>query len=227
MPRKAPEQAFAEDGHPICGAKTRSGGRCMSRPVTGSIRCRMHGGKAPSGIASPSFRHGRYSTRLPVRLREAYLAARDDADLLGLTDEIALVESRLGDLLGVVESGESGEAWAALGAAWIRMKRHRMAGNVSGMTEALDEVEAIIGRGMADRAAWAEIRDLVGERRKLSEAEGRRRVQMQSMITIERLDLLVAHFVKAVQDEVSDPAALRRISEQLSLVLGPGPGALR
>lgn len=33
--------------HPACGAKTRSGAPCKSRPVIGRKRCRMHGGTSP------------------------------------------------------------------------------------------------------------------------------------------------------------------------------------
>lgn len=33
--------------HALCGAATRTGGTCRNPPVTGTNRCRMHGGSAP------------------------------------------------------------------------------------------------------------------------------------------------------------------------------------
>ncbi|MEL6859253.1 MAG: HGGxSTG domain-containing protein [Pseudomonadota bacterium] len=48
----------------ICGAKTRSGKPCQSRPMPNG-RCRMHGGKssgAPLGNKN-AIKHGRYSRR--------------------------------------------------------------------------------------------------------------------------------------------------------------------
>ena len=51
---------------PRCGARTRSGAPCRSPCVTGSARCRMHGGKgsgAPRGNRN-AFRHGCYSAEM-------------------------------------------------------------------------------------------------------------------------------------------------------------------
>jgi len=54
----------------ICGAKTRSGGRCQlpagwgtDHPGVG--RCKLHGGATPRGADSPHFRHGLDCRYLP------------------------------------------------------------------------------------------------------------------------------------------------------------------
>lgn len=39
-----------------CGARTRSGGRCAGRPMTGAARCRMHGGAAPQALRAAAVR---------------------------------------------------------------------------------------------------------------------------------------------------------------------------
>ena len=41
-----------------CGAKTRKDTPCLTRPVKGRRRCRMHGGTNPGAPRGP--RHGRY-----------------------------------------------------------------------------------------------------------------------------------------------------------------------
>jgi len=43
-----------------CGARTRQGTRCRKWGMSNG-RCRLHGGLTPRGLASPHFRHGRYS----------------------------------------------------------------------------------------------------------------------------------------------------------------------
>lgn len=60
----------------------------------------MHNGKAVAGIASPTFRHGRYSKAIPARLLDAYHNAVTDTELLSLRDDIGLVDALLTDALG-------------------------------------------------------------------------------------------------------------------------------
>mgnify|MGYP001592830945 FL=1 len=52
-----------------CGARTRAGGQCASRPVNGKARCRMHGG-ASTGPRTPQGRR-----RIGEGARARYIAA--------------------------------------------------------------------------------------------------------------------------------------------------------
>lgn len=45
----------------------RSGKRCRKSSMTDRTVCLLHGGKTPRGVASPHFRHGRYSILLRAR----------------------------------------------------------------------------------------------------------------------------------------------------------------
>lgn len=51
-----------------CGAKTRDGDPCKNWGRHPSGRCRMHGGKSRGGMASPSLKHGWYSTYFPYTM---------------------------------------------------------------------------------------------------------------------------------------------------------------
>lgn len=83
-----------------CGAKTRSGEPCKSPPVKGRERCRMHGGKSLSGVASPTFVHGQRSRyALTGALSERYLDALPDLDYLSNRDEIAVATGLIQGLL--------------------------------------------------------------------------------------------------------------------------------
>lgn len=50
-----------------CGAQTRDGDPCKNWSMPNG-RCRMHGGKAFRGIASPRHRHGFYSNDILCRV---------------------------------------------------------------------------------------------------------------------------------------------------------------
>ncbi|MBX7145687.1 MAG: hypothetical protein K1X44_00065 [Alphaproteobacteria bacterium] len=49
-----------------CGAKTRKGISCLTRPIKGKKRCRMHGGTnpgTPHGSLHGRYKHGFYSKK--------------------------------------------------------------------------------------------------------------------------------------------------------------------
>lgn len=74
-------------------------------------RCRLHGGLTPAGPASPHWKHGQDSRwgGLPKGLAERYLRSRSqlDRELLALTDDIALVEAQISEVLGKAMKRES------------------------------------------------------------------------------------------------------------------------
>jgi hypothetical protein len=94
----------------LCGARRRDGGECTQVAMANG-RCKMHGGKTPTGPALPQFKTGRYSKVLPAALLDRYQQALADPELLALTDEIALLDARLG---AVVTRPASTEAWAEI-----------------------------------------------------------------------------------------------------------------
>lgn len=88
----------------ICGAKTRSGEPCPNKPVTGSKRCRMHGGKSLSGVDSPKFKHGLYSKYAPQQIQEK-IDDYIEADPLDLTHELALTRALLAEWMSRYQDG--------------------------------------------------------------------------------------------------------------------------
>ncbi|CAN5692268.1 hypothetical protein BH24GEM1_BH24GEM1_31800 [soil metagenome] len=101
-----------------CSAKSkRSGEPCRSPAVTGRATCRMHGGTAPRGVASHSWRHGRYSKAVPARLLASYQDALGDPDLVALRDELALTDARMQEVLRALPADLSPidrDAWTEL-----------------------------------------------------------------------------------------------------------------
>lgn len=206
-------------GNPIrCGAKTRRGEPCRQYAMPNG-RCRMHGGSSPTGLAHPNTTHGRYSKHLPTRMLATYEHAQQDPELLDLRDDIALLDARLSDLLKRVDSGESGQLWKDLRAAW---KAVTTATTEDERSMALAELGPLIARGYMDTQAWGEIASLLERRRRLVESERKRLIEMQQMMTMSQAQLLIARLYDVVAQHVSDRTTLAAIGAGLQALAGAG-----
>lgn len=196
-------------------------------------RCRMHGGNHPTGIASPHFKHGRrskYLTAIPSRLRSGYEAARKRSDLLELNNEIALLDTRLADVLSRVDTGEAGKLWNDLQTALTAFQNAKAKGlaGVPEMNSRLAEIEGLIHRGAGDWAAWHEISRLLEQRRKLVESERKRAVEQQEVITSQQAYLLFNALLSVIHEHVTDRDTRARIqSEFIRLTSQEDSGRLR
>ena len=179
--------------------------------MQGKRVCQVHGGKTPSGIASPHYKTGRYSKVLPARLTARYEEAATDARLLELRDDIALLDARLADVLGRVDTGESGALWQQL----MRWRGEVIAaarvGDSVAKAAAMNALLDLVGQGHADYRAWAEVGAVLEQRRKLVESERKRLVEMQQVLTSEQALLLMRALLDSVKTHVTDRAALAAI----------------
>lgn len=200
-----------------CQAKAKhSGAQCRRRAVTGMRVCQVHGGVTPKGPASPHWTSGRHSKILPKRLLDDYLVARDDPDKLVLEDELALIDSRINDLLGRVDSGESGQLWTALRKTVRELEAAQRARDTVGVAAAVTTLVDTIKRGHGDVAAWRDVTDLIERRRRLVDAERKRLVAAQQMIGIEEALALMGLLVEAVRKHVRDDGALRAVTAEFA-----------
>lgn len=206
-----------------CTAKSkRTGERCKGQAVLGKSVCFQHGGATPSGPAASQFKHGRYSKLLPVRLAATYQQAVSDADLLALRDDIALVDARLGDILGRVDSGESGEAWRLAREAYKALTDGLAAGDTAASKAALSDLDGIIRRGQGDYAAWREVGDLLDRRERLVRSERRRLVELQQTMTIEQAMVFTGAVIALVDQHVTDQHARAAISDGIRRIVSAG-----
>lgn len=181
--------------------------------------CYHHGGRTLQGMASGTFKDGRHSKFLPPRLKETYQAARADDRLLELRDDISLLDARLTDVLKRVETGESGQLWVMIRQVWGDFTVAKLASKIPEMQEHLAILGDLIERGLADYAAWGEVRGLLEQRRKLVESERKRLVELQQVITTEQAMVLVSLLIDTVRKHVTDRDALAGISGDLARVL--------
>lgn len=202
----------------ICGAKTRSGRPCKSKAMPNG-RCRMHGGKIPRGSALPQTKHGRYSKDLPTRLGERFEAALADTELVQLGREIALVDSRLGELLEQITQDSTGAIFSALQKAWTKFVR---ASNPADKEQAFSDIGMLIEQGSGDWLKWQEVYGVLEQRRKLVESEAKRQVQLQQTLTATQAMNLLAAVTDTVRRHVRDADALKAISADIAGLVSAG-----
>lgn len=214
MPHPLPEGAARCQAH----SKT-SGEQCRQPAVPGKRVCHWHGGVSPSGVASGRYKTGKYSKDAPRRLVQHYEQALHDPELLSQREELALLDSRLLDVLRRVDTGESGQLWGRLGSAWNdlqvaqRLPDAEARGNA--MAQALQDIGEVITKGQTDWATWRELLDLMEGKRRLSESEQKRLVMMQQMVTAEQALVLVDQTVQAIKDALEEIVEDERIRRRV------------
>lgn len=188
-----------------CSATSkRSGERCKRAVTPGRNVCHYHGGASPIGVGSASFQSGRYSKALPAKLAERYEAALRDPELLSLRDEIALNDARIAELVGRLNTGESGERWDALAVQFGAVRALAQAGELEALGVALEALGETIHHGADDRGQWQAIADAIDLRRRLAGTEMARLVVLQQMLTAEQAWALLGAVEDVVLREVPD-----------------------
>ncbi len=219
---KALGQLLDADGKPICGIIKKDGKPCRGHAMPNG-RCYKHGGATPAGLASPNFKHGKYSSVVPGRMLARYQEAEQDPALLSLRSELALLDGRLFDLLGRVDTGESGRIWGKAQEAVLDLRAANLNKDQEAAGEALNRLIGIISKGHSDYAAWHEVHEVVDQRRRIAESERKRLVETHQMITTERALALMGAIVGAIKEEINDQKLLQRISARI-LGLAQGGG---
>ena len=189
-----------DSGRPICGAKRRADGQPCQRAPMPNGRCYLHGGKTPGGIASASWKHGKYSNALPNRMRADYEASLRDQDLLSLRHGISALDALVLDVIRVLDTGESGSLWAEVQSMKRTYEAASKAGNRIGAQTALEKMFAAIEHGASDARNRAEIAELLDKRRKLGDAERRRLIDMERFVDIATVTNALTVVLVSVRD---------------------------
>jgi hypothetical protein len=150
-----------------------------------SGRCHKHGGASLKGAAHPAYKHGlrsKYLKALPKQMAAGYRAALGDPGLLSLREEIALLTTRIMQLLDQLKDTPPGPDYDAV---------------------------------------WAELRDTILDRSRVTAAELRRLVLLRGVVMVEDALAWARALLEAARAEV-DPGQFRRLQEK-ALALLPAP----
>lgn len=208
------------------GKKRSTGQRCQAPAVRGRRFCRVHGGMHKAGPASPQYKHGRYSSIVPERMQDDVLRLLQDANLLELNEELALLKARTRDVLTRVELGESGKTWKAL-RAQVRLHDKAMrAGDAEEQAEALYEIRKLVLDGSHDWDTWEDVRSVVRDVTKVAESQRRRVLEQHHMITIDAAYAMLDSLVDAVRRSVTDEHTRDLVAAEFArIVHKPGVAA--
>jgi len=183
-------------------------------------RCRMHGGKSLSGLGSPNWKDGRRSKVLPRRMIADFQASLADENRLVLNEEIALIDTRINDVLKRVDSGESGPLWSMLRQAAHDYEAARRANDTTALVQAIALLLDLITRGHSDAGAWSEVSALVERRRRLVDSEAKRQAQTRELIHVSQALATMSLLVDAVHKHVHDRAVVRAVAGEFAKLTG-------
>jgi hypothetical protein len=147
-----------------------------------------------------------------------------DRELLALRDEIALVDTRLSQLLSGLETGETDALWGRLYEAYVELQAGWQANDGKIMLAALERMGQIIEAGGSQRDVWGEVYVILEQRRRLVESERKRLVAMQQMITAEQAIAMLARIQQVIVETVDDRNVLSSIIAEFKRLSTIEPG---
>lgn len=179
---------YDETGKPRCGAKNKRGTPCMKLPlVNGNGRCKTHNGNAVSGELHPSYTHGnrtRIRRYMPERLAEIYDNYTDDIELNDLDPNIKLIDARIDELLGRLESGDYGNNYKKINDEFDKLDTAIKEGDDVGIFIQMNALRKLIKDGSKDYQVWSEIVDLNMKRSQLLERKHKILLSSENAITV-------------------------------------------
>lgn len=203
------------------------GKQCEKPAIAGRDFCQLHGGKSgdlvgplnpawKGGASSDKLRLGRWADKLPSQLKGDYIEALRDPEILSLQDEIALVNTRIGEVLktatAYIDPNDLMAIVAALGSA-IAAKDQTL---IQAHYNALQTLASQHGNS---EKAWSYAMKLTDRRRSLVESEQRRLVQNNMFMAREQVQRYAATIVEIVTRHVHDRATLLAIGADVKTLM--------
>jgi hypothetical protein len=172
----------------------------------------MHGGKSLKGVASGTFKHGKYSKDLVANLQEGYQEELQDPKLTELRNEIAVARSYIREIM---REGESGKRWSDVEAAFWELNTAIDEGDPGGLRVSLERLHRIIRQGRRDWAHRSEIMQRVEALRRLTDSEHKHIIDSRMAVTHEQLAATLAAYVDIVAGVVNQEQ-LREINGRIA-----------
>lgn len=191
----------------VCGYATSSSNRQdpCPKPPAANGRCKTpgHGGAAKRGIAHPGYKHGKYSRYHPRRWTAVVERSMDDPGLQSLRRDLATAEAVINDLMHRIEDGAGTPAQHAE----LIGKARTLVAAIKSEDEELTnrvgpEVEMLLDQDFIEAPLRDELRDWLGLRKDLAEAESRRVQRLQQTETAESAERRVTSLGLAVRKNV-------------------------
>lgn len=199
-----------------CGAKLRNSHPpryCERYPMVNG-RCPLHGGKSLKGPASGTYQGKGFSKYFPSKkLGKIFARSFADPELTRLRKDLAIVETRLVELIQSLSSEESGILWKQLRKKHRELKRSKP--NSKKAPKLLHEIGELIESGASNHSIWKEIGQQIELRRRLLDSETKRVLTAHQVMTAEEVRMLIDTVATLIRDHVKDRKTLHKITEGL------------
>lgn len=199
-----------------CNATAKSTGKPCQREAMPNGKCWVHGGNSPKGIASGTFKHGRYSKYVPIGLMDTYNELFADPEALAMNHEIALVDTYITQLIESLGDYSSPELWEQLQAQVIEYKKAQKDDKGPLLEYILEQIEA----GASYVSKWDTLHKAVEQRRKLVADERKRRIEMEQFVDVQQAMTVVSGLLESVRENVKDRNVLNSIQADFVRLVG-------
>jgi hypothetical protein len=211
-------------GGKVCGAKRLSDGQPCQRRPSANGKCPKHGGHCLAGIASPSYKHGRlskYTKYLPAKMQGAYQESLNDPQLTSLMDSLALIETRVGQMLQALDK-KNAPPWGSLIQATAAYEDCKTPGAKKiAWRKIVDMVEAGEQVAFQTEAIWKEIKSLLAVKANITFVEAKARKDLQTMIPLDQVMAIYQAILEALKLNITDTTLLRAVTRDILSLMPP------
>ena len=172
--------------------------QCNAIAVQGKHVCRNHGGLSLEGAAHPMATTLMSSRKWPGRLAKRAEDLAEDPAALSLVPEMALIDDQIAGVLEDLEQGNLGEVWGDVLEVADRVRVAQAKKDVDGFQAGVRDMLALIEVGERATAGRKELRELIEQRRTLSDTETKRRKTAHDVVSTDRVWGIVGNLIQMV-----------------------------
>ena len=211
------------DGKRICGAgPKRMKGPCRAMSLYKNLRCHYHGGPSPSGVASATYKHGRWSNAVSPQRGREYDDAKNDPELMDLTRPLAIMDGQVSEALKRRDKLDTPdyrrralELYTDMADACPKPDEEHYDGDVQ---DKVDSLGALLMRGVSEDRARDEVAKRVEQFSKHNGDAWKIRLSAANAINQADLTAIMSGFVQVVLQEAPEEChgpILRRLSREV------------
>jgi hypothetical protein len=195
---------------------------CACYPIKGRERCRIHGGKAVTGIANPSWRNGVHSEFLPHGLRDDYDRLDGDAELESLRAQLKLLATRELELVRRLRDQEV-PPWGRAVDALVDLEAAMRGDDKERASDALTALATIMREGTEKannyEATWHLLQEIFQQKAKLTLAESKHLALLGGYVKLRDLVAVIVSILQVIRENVPDVKARQTIQNRVGQIM--------
>ena len=180
--------------------------QCTLHAAKGSNYCKYHGGGREIAAATIDQEMDRYAQHMPQDLKDRYMAAKTDPELLSARNEVELMTARVGQVIERLKTGESAQAWQQVIEAEIVLRQALRSNNPESLMMGLRTAHGMLrdATKKTDVYVWRELEGLLHSRTKLADVESSRLIAQKQYLTVEQLVSIAADLQREMYTVITD-----------------------